>query len=931
MSIFAREETDTVRDHKMTPTRFSFKMLRFALFTGLFVGLILAATSAEVIILKDGFVIQGTVRKETTVMTDPATGRQIPVPKDNGFDLIDEGPKVVIFSAHAKQGEANKETKLRPIYKPYEMPFYGRKGNDPLPQIGALKGTTDFDAKWFRKIKVAVPPNSWDVIEEQITYMDPYYTYMVSPTHLWREGYRTAEFEPAQVRKLLTTGLFQLTPPGVAALRNAEVPDAVLAKLNPLKDRELLQDAMVKELAKLLTTDEQKKWQGLILKQSLLKHPDLAEIKDQPDAGKRIALAQFMLEAGWLKSAKDDIEEIRKLWPDGVPMPSKESFEKLVKDFDNATIAVILKEAELALGAGRYNYAEEVLSIFPEKLADLKQIDEATKLKAQLKATQERYDIGRRMLRSLLDEVTGMDQAKTALAVGGGLVGPVFPRKPLPSPMVNLADAGEKVFAELHPDSAHRIESFVVLAIQAEKEKLQGRVPTKKADALLATAISGWAMGKNGANPDPLQALKIWGARQSVLAYQRTEDLNGRNKILNRIEEEKPVGIDELAQIISLLPPAEPENLLFRSGTPAAGKNGVSTGFYKRETVPTAEHPKKLPYYVKLPPEYHHGRAYPVLIVLGAPNFDVESMLGSLSQDADRHGYILVAPDWTNQFDRDGWQWKGDDHWYVTGVLREIVKNFCIDNDRVFLIGMGEGANMAIDVGMSHPDLFAGVLPVNPTPRQKIFNDYWKNAQALPFFVVTGEMAGSSYKDCREYLFKYWMPRGFQAMLTVYKGRGLEWYAAEIPVMFDWMGRKKRVSVTGVLKLFDEKERQSWTTMRNTDNHFYWLGVDKVQNERLLDHQKGKQLIPATIQGNVDGRNAISIRTLGVLKCTIFLTPDLIDWQKGVTVSINGVAAQGYSRPKMLTPNMGELLKDYRERGDRRMLVWGRLEFNVSP
>jgi hypothetical protein len=119
--------------------------------------------------------------------------------------------------------------------------------------------------------------------------------------------------------------------------------------------------------------------------------------------------------------------------------------------------------------------------------------------------------------------------------------------------------------------------------------------------------------------------------------------------------------------------------------------------------------------------------------------------------------------------------------------------------------------------------------------------------------------------------------------------------------------------------------------MRTTDNRFYWLGVDKVQNERLLDNQKGKQINPATIQGNVDGKNQISIRTLGVLKCTIFLTPDLIDWQKGVTVSINSVAAPGYSRPKMLTPSFEELLKDYRERGDRRVLIWGRIELNVSP
>jgi len=916
----------------MTPTRVFSALLKFAAVAGLLVGLTLVATSAEVVILKDGFVIQGNVKKETTVLTDPATGKQYPVPKDNGFDLVDEGPKVVIFSQHARKGDVNKETRLRPDYKAYQSTFYGRKANDPLPQIAALKSASDFDAKWFRKIKVAVPPNSWDVIEEQITYIDPYFTYMVSPTHLWREGYRTSEFEPGQLRKLLTTGLFKLTNAGIAALKAANVPNDVVVKLNPLKDKELLQASMEKELAKILTAAEFKQWMAPILKETLLPKPDLAEIDGQPDAGKRIALAKFMLDAGFLKTAQVDIAAIRKQWPEGVPMQSKEVFEKLVKDFDTATMAVILKEAELSLGAGRYNYAAEVLAIFPEKQADARQIDDYTKLRAQLQATQERYVAGRRLLRNLLDEVTGMDQAKPALAATGGLVGAIFPRKVLSNPLSNLVDAGERVFAELHPDSALRIESFVNLAVQAEKEKLQGRVPIKKSDALLAAAVSGWALGKNGATPDPEQALKIWNAREMALAYQRTEDANTRNKILHRFEDVKPVDIDVLAQIISLLPPAEPENLFFRTGNSLGGKNPALAGTYKLETVPTGDHPKKIPYYLRLPPEYHHGRAYPVMVVLGSPNYDVESLLASLAQEADRNGYILVAPDWTNQF-ANGWQWSGEDHWYVTSVLRELVRNYCVDNDRVFILGMGEGANMAMDVAMSHPDLFAGVLPVSPLTRVSkinLFTEYWKNAQALPVFIATGELAGDSVQNCRKSLFDRWAPRGFPALMTIYMGRGIEWFAAEIPVMFDWMGRKKRVTTTGVLKL-DEKGRQPWTTMRSSDNRFYWLGVDRIQSNRLLENKKVSEITPATIQGDVSGSNVIRLNTLGVLKCTIFLTRDLIDWEKGVTVVINNTPMPGYSRPKKLTPSFEELLKDYRERGDRRVLLWGRLEFNLVP
>jgi hypothetical protein len=512
------------------------------------------------------------------------------------------------------------------------------------------------------------------------------------------------------------------------------------------------------------------------------------------------------------------------------------------------------------------------------------------------------------------------------MAMAGGLLGSVLRNRNLEASSADLLAAGEKVYAELHPDTSLRIESFVNLAAQADREKLQGRDPTKKPIELLSIAVSGWALGKNGATPETAKSLKIWGAREAVLAFQRTEDLNTRNRLLRDYKKAERVTIDELAQIITLLPPADPENLQARNGISVGSQDKMPPGVYKRTTTPTGDHPVGMPYFVKLPPEYHHGRAYPVLIVLSAPNFPIESLFASLSRDADRNGYILLAPDWTNQFAK-GWEWKGDDHWQVTAVLREAVKNYCIDNDRVFLTGVADGGNMAMDIGISHPDLFAGVLPVCPIPKKNLFYEYWRNAQALPFYIVTGELAGASVTNLRD-IFDRWMPRGFPSLLVAYKGRGVEWYSAEVPVMFDWMSRKRRVNITGVLKL-DEKARQDWTTMRATDNRFYWLGVDKIANKHLIENAKGG--LPAAIQGDISGNNVIRVRTQGITKFSVLLTSELIDWTRGVTVVVNGSPAPGYSRPKVLEPNLEQLLEDYRERGDRRVLLWGRLELSTVP
>ena len=172
---------------------------------GLLAGIAVSATAAEVVILKDGFVIQGNVSKEMTSINDPASGKVFPMVKGDGLDMVDEGPKFVIFSRHAKQlGEVSKDVKLRPEYKVYRMPFTGQRGWEPLPAGAVMKSTTEFNGKWHRTFDVRVPLG-WDRIEQQITYMDPYFTYMKSTTHIWRQAYRTNELDPLKIRKLLST------------------------------------------------------------------------------------------------------------------------------------------------------------------------------------------------------------------------------------------------------------------------------------------------------------------------------------------------------------------------------------------------------------------------------------------------------------------------------------------------------------------------------------------------------------------------------------------------------------------------------------------------------------------------------------------------------------------------------------------------------
>src|SRR5438094_382966 len=132
-------------------------LVRASAVAALVVGCAVTSLPADVVVLKDGFVIQGKVRKETESVKDP-TG-PLTLLKASGFDLVDDGARIVIFSTHHKQlGEIAKDVKLRPEYKAYQNPFASRTSTHPLPFMGGAKEIPDFDANWKRTIKVRIPP-----------------------------------------------------------------------------------------------------------------------------------------------------------------------------------------------------------------------------------------------------------------------------------------------------------------------------------------------------------------------------------------------------------------------------------------------------------------------------------------------------------------------------------------------------------------------------------------------------------------------------------------------------------------------------------------------------------------------------------------------------------------------------------------------------
>jgi hypothetical protein len=291
---------------------------------------------------------------------------------------------------------------------------------------------------------------------------------------------------------------------------------------------------------------------------------------------------------------------------------------------------------------------------------------------------------------------------------------------------------------------------------------------------------------------------------------------------------------------------------------------------------------------------------------------------------AAQNGYVLAAPSWGIGL-RKYYQGAARDRALVVDTLRDLRRRFQVDSDRVFLFGLEQGGLLAWDVGLAHPDQFAGVLPMSAGPYLHGLK-CWSNAQYLPFYVVSGERTGKIAVDIRR-VFKSWVRWNYPGFYVEYKGRSADWFSAEPPLMMDWMNRKKRLHPIRDLG----RETEEYKTVRTTDNRFYWLSTDEIDPRSL--YKEGPPVSnppPASMWAMISTSTQtqqIQVRTRGLNKVTVWLGPGMINYAEGVSLRLNGATLWNNRK---ITPSIDVLLENLYEQGDRQRLYWARLDFKLA-
>jgi pimeloyl-ACP methyl ester carboxylesterase len=609
-----------------------------------------------------------------------------------------------------------------------------------------------------------------------------------------------------------------------------------------------------------------------ILKKILYKQIDPKNVEH------RKKVARFYLQSERYEEARKELESILKDFPDEPNL--QQQLAPTIRTIRQLAAQRLIKELQARREAGQHRLVYEKLKTFPSE-------DVASEILQAVRALVQEYDELESRRKTVLEQF----EAELAKLKDSALRNQIEPIR-------------QEIAAELNVNTLDRMAAF---SQNMDDPKM---TPEEK----VSLAISGWLLGADTATGKLPVALSVYRVRDLVRQYLNEPVKLNRAQILGLLRSEEGAVPRLVAALIAHMKPAvEPPEPI----------SPEKPGYYAMEVSGLPQEPP-VRCLVQVPPEYDAFRRYPAVVTLHGAGTTTEQQLdwwvGSWTKEgwragqASRQGYIVIAPDWTAEHQKR-YGYSAREHAAVLNSLREACRRFSIDTDRVFISGHSMGGDAAWDLGLAHPDLWAGVIPI-VAQVDRYCARYWENAESLPFYVVAGELDGDRLiKNARD-LDRY-LRRGYNCTVVEYLGRGHEHFYEEILDIFDWMRRFRR----------DFFPREfNCVTMRQWDNYFWWVELDGLPPASVVDPidwppPRGTQ--PMRVSGKILNNNGLNVRT-GSSQVTVWLAPQMVNFDRRTNIVVNGRRVT--PRDGSLEPDLATMLEDVRTRGDRQHPFWAKVQ-----
>ena len=607
-------------------------------------------------------------------------------------------------------------------------------------------------------------------------------------------------------------------------------------------------------------------------------------LNKQPDAGSvehQKKVARFYVQ---MQRYEDALAVLQDLLAKNASDPKiKEAIEPSLRQLRQLSAQRLLDELKRRRDAGQHAMVRDKLKIFPSEGVGGEILQEVRDLLQQYDTLEaQRAEVVSR-IKSLLGEIKESGVR------------------------TQIEPVAAEINAEMNFNTLGRMAAFRL----AMNDKAMA--PTEK----LSLAASGWLLGSDAASAKLTTALSAFHIRALIRRYLVEPTPVDREGIFAQFGSEEAAAPRVVALLLANMKPP-------LSAEPVAKK----PGYFELEVAGLDAKEPPIRYLVQLPPEYDPYRQYPTILTLHGAGTTAEQQIdwwagewaknGSRQGQATRHGYIVIAPRWGKEHQKK-YEYSAREVAAVLNALRDACRRFSIDTDRVFLSGHSMGGDAAWDLGLAHPDLWAGVIPI-VARSDRYCSLYWKNAENLPFYLVGGEKDGRWLVDNAGDLDRY-LTRGFNTTVVEYQGRGHEHYYDEIQHLFTWMNVFKRN--------FYPREF-ACASMRPWDNYFWWVELEGMPERATVTPENWpppRGSVPMRTEASITATNGVQIRT-GAARTTVWLSPKMINFDQRMTITVNGRRIN--TKESFVKPDTQVILEDARTRADRQHPFWARVDTSTG-
>jgi hypothetical protein len=316
-------------------------------------------------------------------------------------------------------------------------------------------------------------------------------------------------------------------------------------------------------------------------------------------------------------------------------------------------------------------------------------------------------------------------------------------------------------------------------------------------------------------------------------------------------------------------------------------------------------------YALWVPKDYLPDKAWRLIISLHGQNGNGPDFMRNWLADVQKAGdTFLLCP----SAGRGAWGHSLLGYRYVLDSMRDVLANYSVDPDRVFIDGASMGGNGSFQFACTYADLFAGAAPRSGGPvfryvtvdkKEKVLvAEGLENLLATPIYWTVGakdpEVSNAWVHIAKEKIDTLKLDCVFQE----YPNGGHEWFPQENGKVLEWMGTKRRTAYP---------PRVGIETNERIFCRAFWLEVVDFKGKEIIkrgymDTDKKPIEERLIFQEEIRARgdlstetNEIKITAAGAKEIKVYLHERMVDFTKPVAITVNGSRSTYTAKPSLET------------------------------